>query len=457
MIPTSGRRQARPGCKRAPPARRYTLRSPFPLLPMSARLPYTLLWLLALPFVLLRLLWRARRQPDYLRHWGERFGSYAGKPPEKLIWVHAVSVGETRAAEPLLRALLAHWPDHGVLLTQMTPTGRETAEALFGKEPRVLRAYLPYDLGWLSARFLRHFRPRFGVIMETELWPNLLATCRRQGVPVALVNARLSERSARRYARLPALSELTLGALSAVAAQTEDDARRLKALGAPQPAVTGSIKFDITPPVAQLELARQFRSGFDQRPVLLAASTRDGEEALLLEAFKQHAAADVLLALVPRHPQRFDEAARLIQSRGLKLQRRGDNAPVAADTRVWLGDSMGEMFAYYAAADVALIGGSWLPFGGQNPIEACAVGTPVLLGPYTYNFLQVAEQAIATGAAQRLPDAESGLKEALALLGDPDRRARMAQAGAQFSLAHRGATVRTVAVLQAMLEQAERT
>lgn len=414
---------------------------------MLTRLPYTLLWLLALPLVLLRLLWRARRQPDYLKHVGERFGRYRVRAPGRVIWVHAVSVGETRAAEPLVRALLARWPDHSVLLTHMTPTGRATSEALFGDEARVLRGYLPYDLGWLARRFLRHFRPALGVIMETELWPNLLAACRELRVPTMLANARLSERSARRYARVPALTSLTLGALDAIGAQTAGDAVRLRALGARRVTVTGNIKFDVAPTPAAEARGAVFRERLGARPVLLAASTREGEEALLLAAFARLAPPDCLLTLVPRHPQRFDEVAAAVEAAGLSLQRRSDEAAVAASTRVWLGDSMGEMFSYYLAADVALIGGSWLPFGGQNLIEACAVGTPAIVGPHTFNFAKVAEDAVAAGAALRAPDVDAGVRAALALLADSAQRQAVADAGRAFAAADRGATARTVELL----------
>lgn len=418
---------------------------------MPVRLPYSLLWLLALPLVLLRLVWRARRQPEYLHHVGERFGRYRPHTGGPIIWLHAVSVGETRAAEPLVRAMLARWPEHRILITHMTPTGRATSASLFGKEPRVLHAYLPYDLGTLAARFLHHFRPQLGVIMETELWPNLLAACERARVPVVLANARLSERSARRYARWPTLTRATLGALRAIGAQTAADAARLAGLGARGVVQTGNIKFDIMPPEAQLTLSDAFRARIGTRPVILAASTREGEEAPLVEAFLQHAPADALLMLVPRHPQRFDEVAALAAGRGATVQRRSDEQAVRGDTRVWLGDSMGEMFAYYAAGDVALIGGSWLSFGGQNLIEACAVGTPVVLGPHTFNFAQVAEQAEAAGAALRATDADAGMRLAAELLVDGARRAAMGAAGLAFAQAHRGATVRTMAVIEPLL------
>lgn len=420
---------------------------------MLTRLPYTLLWLLALPFVLLRLLWRARRQPGYIRHLGERFASYRVRAPGPVIWVHAVSVGETRAAEPLVRALLEAWPEHSVVITHMTPTGRETSRALFGSNARVLRAYLPYDLGCLAERFLRHFRPSFGVIMETELWPNLLAACRHNRVAVMLANARLSERSARRYARAPVLTGLTMKALDVIGAQTAADAARLQQLGAARVSVTGNIKFDVTPTAAALALATQLRERAGERPVVLAASTREGEEALLIDAFVRLAPAKALLLLVPRHPQRFDEVARLVAGRGVKLQRRSAEEAIEAETRILLGDSMGEMFAYYAAADVALIGGSWLPLGGQNLIEACAVGTPVVVGPHTFNFMQVAEEAVRTGAARRAKDAADGIAAALAVLGDEDMRAQMAAAGRAFATQHQGATRRTIELLRGLQVQ----
>ncbi len=424
---------------------------------MLTRLPYTLLWILALPLVLLRLLWRARRQPAYLRHVGERFGRYRVRAPLAVIWVHAVSVGETRAAEPLVRALLARWPEHSVLLTQMTPTGRDTARALFKDEPRVLRAYLPYDIGCFAHAFLRHFRPLFGVIMETELWPNLLAACRRRGIPVMLANARLSERSAQRYARLPALTALTMKALAAIGAQTVADAARLTQLGARRVTVTGNIKFDISPPPSMLALGAALRERIGARPVVLAASTREGEETLLLEAFTRLAPPSALLLLVPRHPQRFDMVAAEVGRCGLTLQRRSTEDAVASATRVLLGDSMGEMFAYYAAADVALIGGSWLPFGGQNLIESCAVGTPVVVGPHTFNFQAVAEDAVRAGAALRAADADAGMREALALLGDDARRGALAAAGRAFATTHQGATARSVAILESLQGSARAT
>jgi len=265
---------------------------------------------------------------------------------------------------------------------------------------------------------------------------------------VMLANARLSDRSARRYARLPALTALTMKALAAIGAQTAADAARLGQLGARRVTVTGNIKFDITPPAEMLALGQTLRARIGERPVVLAASTREGEEAVLVDAFVRHAPSDALLLLVPRHPQRFDVVAAELAARRLATQRRSADETIAAHTRVLLGDSMGEMFAYYAAADVALIGGSWLPFGGQNLIEACAVGTPVVVGPHTFNFQAVAQDAVRAGAALRAEDADAGMQAALALLADDDARARVSAAGRAFATTHQGATARSIAILE---------
>ena len=422
---------------------------------MILRFLYTLLWLGAAPFIVLRLVWRARRQPEYLQHLGERLGRYPQRLQRPLIWIHAVSVGETRASAPLIQALLDGYPDHGVLLTHMTPTGRATGEELFGRfAPRVQSAYLPYDLPWTMRHFLRHFRPSMGILMETEVWPNLVEACRRRHVPLALVNARMSERSARGYRRAGPLAREAFAHLSVIAAQTESDENRMSALGARYLKVTGNIKFDIMPPTTMQALGSEFRNRFGPRQVLLAASTREGEEALLLETFARLCPPEVLLVLVPRHPQRFQEVIRLVRKAGLNLQRRSSNDPVLADTRVWLGDSMGEMFAYYHAADVALIGGSWLPLGGQNLIEACAVGCPVVVGPHTFNFAAAAEQAIEAGAAVRASDMDDGIGVALQILQDPTRRAAMGAAGQAYAQTHRGATERTLDLITPLLRAA---
>ena len=418
---------------------------------------YRLALLLILPVIPLRLLWRGMRERGYLRHWSERFACCQKSPPGSLptgaIWIHAVSVGETRAAAPLIAALRARHPDWPVLLTCMTVTGRATAQALYGDFAHI--RYLPYDYAWLMRRFLTRWQPRVGVLMETELWPNLIREAARMKLPLVLANARLSERSARGYAKLSALTRDSLARFNVIAAQTEADAHRLTQLGARHVAVTGSLKFDAEVPAAQLQTGQAWRQTWGaMRPVLLAASTREGEEAAILSVFAARASADVLLVLVPRHPQRCDSVAKRVQAAGLKCVRRSQltpSAPLDADVRVILGDSLGELFAYYAACDVAFVGGSLLPFGGQNLIEACSVGRPVLIGPHTYNFAQAAALAIEMGAATRVDDANELIAVAQRLLADAPAREVMGQAGRAFAARHRGATARVIALIEPLL------
>ncbi len=412
-----------------------------------ARLLYRLALYLASPLVWLRLFWRSRKQPEYLRHLGERWGFHATKSALPVIWVHAVSVGETRAAEPLVRALIERFPGHTLLLTGMTPTGREAALQVYGNS--VLQAYLPYDYPGAVRRFLEHFRPRWGVLMETEVWPNLLAACADRGVPVFLANARLSERSARGYARFGALARPAFAALAGAAAQGEDDAARLRALGVNPVAVCGNLKFDVPVAEEMREQGRHWRTAVGARPVWLAASTREGEEALVLDALARME-GNALLVLVPRHPQRFAAVAELLAQRGLAAARRSAGLP-GAETRVWLGDSMGEMTAYYSLADVAFIGGSLLPLGGQNLIEAAACGCPVLVGPHTFNFAQATEDAIAGGAACRVEDACGLASVVTELLGDEARRKTMSAAALAYAAAHGGATARVMDFIEGRL------
>jgi 3-deoxy-D-manno-octulosonic-acid transferase len=418
---------------------------------------YTFAWWLALPMVFARLWWRGRKEPGYRQHLAERLGFYGHgyARHDKVIWLHAVSVGETRAAEPLVDALLAAYPDHTILLTHMTPTGRATGKSLFAKyAPRIMQAYLPYDTGWMVGRFISHFTPCLCVLMETEVWPNVVAQCAKRDVPVALVNARLSARSLKKAHRLSTLvTDAALG-LRRVAAQTAEDAARLRQLGTPNVQVTGNIKFDVTPPDAVLEVGRQLRAQIGNRPVLLCASTREGEELLILDALDKLSVAGALLLIVPRHPQRFDEVANLIAGRDIKMVRRSELSDKAlpADVRVLLGDTMGEMFAYYAACDVAFIGGSLLSLGGQNLIEAFALGKPVLIGPHTFNFNAVSIDAIAAGAALRVKDASSMLREASRLLRENIVRNAIGAQALAFAEKHRGATARTMAILQELID-----
>ncbi len=426
------------------------------------RFLYTLVWWLALPLVLLRLWLRGRQEPGYRRHWNERLGLYgrrAANDEPTTVWVHAVSVGETRAAEPLVDALLKQYPKGRIVLTHMTPTGRATGKSLFGKHgSRVVQSYLPYDMPALVRRFIRHFEPRVCILMETEVWPNLIAQCGRQKVPVVLANARLSERSLRKAQKLGAVMREAAAGISLVAAQTEDDAQRVRQLGVSNVAVTGSIKFDVVVPPAMMATGSRLRKQFGgARPVLLCASTREGEEELILDAFVSalDLPSGTLLVLVPRHPQRFDAVEAMVRERLLPVQRRSTletGTIIEPRARVVLGDSMGEMFAYYAACDVAFIGGSLLPLGGQNLIEAAALGKPVLIGEHTFNFAQVTEDALAAGGAARVTDAADLMAQAARLLADPVQRNAMGQNAQAFANQHRGATARTMALLPAVGE-----
>lgn len=418
---------------------------------------YRALMVVAQPLLRWKIARRSPAEPGYAHAVPERFGHYqqAAEARSELIWVHAVSLGETRAAAVLIRALRQHLPGMRLLLTHGTATGRAEGQSLL--RPGDVQVWQPWDTPGATSRFMAHFRPRLGVLMETEVWPELVAQAAAHSVPLVLANARLSERSLRKAQRWSALARPAYGRLSAVLAQTDDDARRLRDLGAPVQAVLGNLKFDATPDPAQCELGRQRRAAL-QRPVLMFASSRDGEELLLLQALallSQPWPFEVLV--VPRHPQRFEEVARLIQSHGHRLSRRsgwGDaltDWPAPAGT-VWLGDSLGEMALYYSLSSVALLGGSFMPLGGQNLIEAAACGCPVIMGPHTFNFSDVAEQALQEGAASRVPDLPSALNQAMRWLAQGGRT--RSQQALAFTDRHRGAAQASAAHLSQLLERA---
>ena len=419
------------------------------------RLLYSILWWLILPLALFRLYWRGRKEPGYRHHIAERLGFFPPAPAAvRRIWVHAVSVGETRAAEPLVRALMARFPTSDILLTHMTPAGRTTGEELFYAEKqagRLIQAYLPYDTNTMMRRIIDHYHPCMCILLETEIWPNLIRQCVLHHVPLALVNARLSERSLKKGMKLRSIMHEAARGFSIVAAQTQTDAGRLAQFGSTRIVVTGSVKFDITPPASALGKGLGLRRLIGNRPVLMCASTRDGEEIQILDALEE-LADKVLLLLVPRHPQRFDDVARMIENRGIAMVRRsalGDTPErtVSPDTRILLGDSMGEMFMYYAACDLAFIGGSLEKLGGQNLIEACAVGKPVLVGPHTFNFEAITEDAITGNAAIRIHSAHEMMQHANALLMDDTRRHEMGECALSFAQRQHGATMRTMELL----------
>jgi len=414
---------------------------------------YTTLLYFTLPFVPLKLFWRSLKQPDYRKHWQERFGFYpqtldTSKP---IICLHCVSVGETRAAIPLINKLLETYPNYSILLTHTTPTGRDASTQLFGDA--VMRVYLPYDLPFAVSRFLKHFKPTIMLLMETELWFNLMAKCHETQTPCLLINARLSERSAKGYAKLGQLTHKGLQHLSAIAAQTTADAERLKKLGADNITVFGNLKFDVAVPhnVSQIGSALRHLLG-ENAFILVAASTRDGEEALILDAIAQLNILSLITVIVPRHPQRFDEVASILESRGLTYQKRSAlNEPIQPSTKFVLGDSMGELFSYYAACDVAFVGGSLLPFGGQNLIEPCTLGKPVLIGPHTFNFEFASKWAIAAGAAVRIENVNALASTLKTLFENEAQRRKMAKAALSFVAEHHGATDKTMHLLSSYL------
>ncbi|MCF8192890.1 MAG: lipid IV(A) 3-deoxy-D-manno-octulosonic acid transferase [Candidatus Methylopumilus sp.] len=416
------------------------------------RFLYSALLYLLLPLLAGKLALRSVKQVAYRPHWRERFGYYRLPRQSGLIWLHCVSVGETRAAAPLIHALLEQYPERRLLLTHSSPSGRATSEALFGN--RVQRAYLPYDLPFMVRRFLRHFQPDLGVLLETEIWFNLLAACQQRQIPVLLANARLSEKSARGYAKLGKLVQNALQSLHLIAAQTPNDAKRFQGLGAKRVETLGNLKFDAMPPSGTAAAGIQLRRWFgEQRPVFLAASTREGEEALILDALAATPIADLLTVIVPRHPQRFAEVEDLLKKRGLAYEKRSSlKDAVASRTQIILGDSMGEMYAYYASADLCLIGGSLLPFGGQNLIEAMRLGKPVLLGRHTYNFAEVAATAIAQCAAWRVDNAQEIAHALQVLMAAPEKRLAMGASGLAMCEAGHGASAKTLALLVDLLK-----
>jgi 3-deoxy-D-manno-octulosonic-acid transferase len=405
---------------------------------------YTLLLYLALPFVPLKLLWRGIKQPEYLQHWKERFGFYTNKPHKPVIWIHCVSVGETRAAAPLIKILLTQYAQFQILLTHGTPTGRATGEQLFGTE--VSRVYLPYDVPFAVNNFVKHFKPKLGLIMETELWFNLIDSCHRHHVPQLLLNARLSEKSAKGYVQLGRLVQHGLSKFALIAAQSNEDEARFRLLGATNTMVAGNLKFDATAPAESEALGKQLRTFFGvDRSVFVAASTREGEEPLILDAVQ---GLNLLTVIVPRHPQRFDEVEALLKARNIHYVRRSQiETAIPAHIQVVLGDSMGELYSYYGASDFAFVGGSLLRFGGQNLIEPASMGKPILIGKYTYNFAEAAKGAVKAGAATQVRDVDNLREKIQFLMDNPSKREKMAAAALNFSRASTGTTMRMMHII----------
>ena len=425
----------------------------------------------AQPLLRRKLARRGVQEPGYLEAIEERFGHYgAGTPASSgWVWVHAVSMGETRAAAILVRALRRQMPGMRLLLTHGTATGRAEGKALL--QPGDMQVWQPWDTPGAVRRFLAQFQPAIGILMETEVWPNMVAVCQQQGVPLVLANARLNAHSLRKAERVGWLARPAFGGLAAVWAQSQADADRLRQLGAPVQGIFGNVKFDATPDTAQIAQGRAWRAA-GGRPVVMLASAREGEEAEFLAALKHfmppapaapaqaapdlvanNAAGPVQWLIVPRHPQRFDDVAALVQQQGFSVSRRSSwgqgAAPAVAD--VWLGDSMGEMALYYGLGHVALLGGSFAPLGGQNLIEAAACGCPIVTGPSVFNFQEAATLAQQAGAAFPVASMAQGVQLAVELAQDGARLAQVRARAEHFAAAHRGAADRTAQAVQALL------
>ncbi len=410
-----------------------------------ARVLYTFVYALLLPVFVARLWWRGRVNPGYRKRIGERFGRLPHRPRANGLWIHAVSVGETLAAAPLVKNFRQRYPDVPVMVTTTTPTGSEQVQRLFGAS--VFHMYLPYDLPVFWRRFLRRLNPGLLVVMETELWPNLLAACEQHNIPVMLANARLSEKSARGYEKFHALTGPMLQQLSMVAVQNVVDGQRFIDLGLPAERleVTGSVKFDMQIPAGVHGSGQLLRRQWgEQRPVLALASGHAGEDEILLDLLPQlqQSCPELLLLLIPRHPERFDVVANAVRSRGLKLQRRSTGA-ASPETQVYVADCMGEMLLLLAAADLVLVGGSLVPTGGHNPIEPAALGKATLIGPHYFNFAAIVDQLESKGALAKVSDQPPRLLEQLqALLAAEDQRRAMGQQGQQVVEENRGAVGR---------------
>lgn len=408
---------------------------------------YSLIFYLALPLILLRLCWRGIRAPAYFKRWRERFGAATSPAPNRpVIWVHAVSVGEVEACRPLIQGLQTHYPDHEILITTMTPTGSARVKMLFHEH--VLHCYLPYDLPFAVERFLKFYRPVMGILMETELWPNLIAHSYRRNIPLIMANARLSERSAKGYQRIGKLTREMFAGLSLVATQTQTDRQRFRELGisADKVHAVGNLKFELSLPASITEQAEATRAMWGNRPVWIAASTHEGEEEQILNAARRVRAAvpDVLLILVPRHPERFDRVAALSRRSGYRTLRRSEGKPCSSAVEVLVVDTMGELPVFYGCSDLALIGGSLIPHGGHNLLEPAALGRAVITGPHYFNFAEVTRQFIEHGAAVEIADKEALADKVIALLGDPQQRALMGEAGLDLIARNQGASKRLI-------------
>jgi len=415
---------------------------------------YTLILFLALPFVLGRLYWRSLKNRDYRRRWSERLGFLPGQKHSKYIWIHAGSVGEAKAAEPLIKRLIQNYPDLPIIVTTTTPTGGDRVYKLFGEQ--VEHFYFPYDLPFALHRFIRSVQPCLLVMMETEIWPNLLHCCKQQGIPTVLANARLSEKSAQGYGRFSHFFKSVFNDISLVAAQSPADAERFMGLGVDPKAVrvTGSIKFDIKLPGSIQEQAEVLRRQWGDRRVWVAASTHEGEEAIALSVHEKLRVTfpDALLVLVPRHPERFDAVHNRVKKSGLSVCRRSEHVTGCLDVAVYLGDSMGELPVFLAAADAAFVGGSFAAVGGHNILEPAVLGVPVVFGPHMFNFSVISRLFLAEGAAAQAVTPDELEMVLLDWLGDASRRAIVGEAGKRLVEENSGALDRIYGLIESLIE-----
>lgn len=416
------------------------------------KLLYTLLFYLALPLILIRLLWRGIRAPSYWQRWPERFGrSPLLSEQKEVIWIHAVSVGEVEATRPLVKTLFAEFPHHQIIITTMTPTGSARVGLLYGDS--VAHCYLPYDVSFAVRRFLKRIHPQFGIIMETEIWPTILLTCQQLKIPLVLANARMSERSTKGYARFANFTKTLLQSLTFIAAQSEADRQRFKYLGADITKIhaTGNLKYEISLPPDLAEQATAMRSLWgSHRPIWIAASTHEGEEAIILNASRQVRAAypELLLIIVPRHPERFDRVTALSQKAGFKTLRRSEHRPCPSDVKVLVVDTMGELPLFYAASDVAFVGGSLVSVGGHNILEPAALARPIVTGPHYFNFNDITQQFLKADAAIQINNTEELAKTVITLLQNPSQRTQMGNAALQLMSNSQGASKRLVNLIK---------
>jgi 3-deoxy-D-manno-octulosonic-acid transferase len=419
------------------------------------RFVYTATMYLLIPVILYRLAVRGLRYPEYFQRWQERFGFFDDPKIHDSIWVHAVSMGEVNAAMPLIDALMERYPDAPFVITTVTPTGSERVRRVYRE--RVFNVYLPYDLPASIRRFLDRVRPRLAVVMETEIWPNLFFECQARNIPLIVANARLSEKSFRGYGPVRPLAESALASARYVAAQSAVDAGRLRDLGAEPErlGIFGNLKYDMTVPAELQAQAHGMRAGWGaRRPVWIAASTHEGEEEAVLQAHEAvlKRFSDALLILVPRHPERFRPVIQESREAGFATRTRSENGTAASDTQCFVVDTLGELLRFYATADVAFVGGSLVPIGGHNILEPAALSVPVVVGPQTFNFVEITASLIDAGAALRIADAGELGATVIELLTDAPKRKRLGTAARAAFEREQGGVLRTLEIVEKVLD-----